>query len=175
MSKPVRVSIGDMELSMSRARAEQLVVSLKSQLDVDATRQPSEPGGGLVLPDGHPLWEQHTGLDGHRDYPEWGADSDLADAEAFYQPVRGKAKVFLDLLIDHPGRLLTVDDLCHLAGGDVFSGPRSIAGAINGLYRSHQASGRRYPFYWWEGRPTRYAMKLSVAELFRRARANLGL
>ena len=47
------------------------------------------------------------------------------------------------------------------------------AATENGLYRSHQASGRRYPFYWWEGRPTRYAMKPSVAVLFRQARANL--
>src|SRR5262249_39497928 len=35
------------------------------------------------------------------------------------------------------------------------------------------ASGRRYPFYWWSSRngsPTTYAMKPSVAALFRQAR-----
>ncbi|NRQ30702.1 hypothetical protein HII36_02470 [Nonomuraea sp. NN258] len=122
-----------------------------------------------MLSDDHPLWEHHTGLDGHRDYPEWDPETDLAAAQAFYQPIKSQAKIFFDLLIDHPGQQLSVDDIRRLTG-DVFSGPRSVAGSISGLYRSHQASGRRYPFYWWEGQPTCYAMKPSVAELFRRAR-----
>lgn len=36
---------------------------------------------------------------------------------------------------------------------------------ISGLHRAHQESVRRYPFYWWFGNPTSYAMKPSVAVL----------
>lgn len=169
----VRLPIGPgMELSLSQARAEELMMTLKSQLEGSST-EASESHSRLVLPDDHPLWEQHSGLDGHRLHPEWDASVDLAIAEAFYRPIGGKAKVFFDLLIDHPGQQLTVNDFCRLTEGDVFFGSRSVAGAINGLNHPRQASGRRYPFYWWEGQPTRYAMKPSVAELFRQARANL--
>lgn len=129
------------------------------------------PGANLTLHDEHPLWEQHSGLDGHNG-PEWNAHGDLQEAEAFYSYVTSKAKVFLDLLIEHPGEQLDVEEICRLSNG-VFTGSRSIAGAINGLLKPHRASGRRYPFYWWGGKPTRYSMKPSVAELFRRARVNL--
>lgn len=175
MQDAVFLTIGNgIELRMSRAQAEALVRGWRRQLDQVASSSVVESGAGLVLPDDHPLWERHSGLDGHRDSPEWDEDAELAAAEAFYQPIKGKAKVFFDLLIDHPGQQLTVDDLCRLADG-VFSGSRSIAGAIYGLYRSHQASGRRYPFYWWEGQPTCYAMKPSVAKLFSQARDGVGL
>ncbi len=124
----------------------------------------------LVLDDEHVMWSQHTGLDGHRVEPEWTA-SDFKQAQAFYAGVGGKAKVFLDLLIDNPGRVLSVDELCVLSRG-VFTGSNSVAGAVSGLYRPHQSSGRRYPFYWWSGNPTRYAMKSSVAILFHQARSS---
>lgn len=123
----------------------------------------------LVLHDEHPRWAEHTGLDEHGVKPEWSA-SDLKQAQAFYERVAGKAKIFLDLLIDHPGRVLTVDELCAISGG-VFSGSHSVAGAVSGLYRSHQSTGCRYPFYWWSGDPTCYAMKPSVATLFHQARS----
>lgn len=42
-------------------------------------------------------------------------------AEAFYERVDGKPKIFLDLLIDHPDRVRTVDELCAISGG-VFNG-----------------------------------------------------
>ncbi|WP_433870480.1 DUF6416 domain-containing protein [Saccharopolyspora sp. CA-218241] len=172
MSEIVRLQIAPgMELSLSQARAEELMATLKHQVEGSAP-EANASHGRIVLPDDHPLWEQHSGLDGHRDHPEWDAGADLAVAEAFYGQVGGKAKVFLDLLIDHPGQQLTVDDLCGLAKGEVFSGKHSVAGAINGLNHPRQASGRRYPFYWWTG--SRYAMKPSVAGLFRQARINLG-
>jgi uncharacterized protein DUF6416 len=155
------------ELHMEDDVAESLLAQLKSTLGGDT------PGGMLVsrdpeavtIRDDHPLWEQHSGLQGHRGR-EWD-QSDTAEAEAFYLATGGKAKIFLDLLIDHPGELLDVERICALRP-DTFSGSRSIAGALNGLYRAHQASGRRYPFYWWAGSPSRYAMKPSVARLFGR-------
>jgi hypothetical protein len=80
----------------------------------------------------------------------------------------------MDLLMDRPGQVLDVDEIVEILP-DVFDGSRSIAGALNGLRLPRAASGRRYPFYWWEGNPSRYAMKPSVAEVFRQARRKLGL
>jgi hypothetical protein len=122
----------------------------------------------LILDDDHPMWAQHTGLEGHRDKPEWTA-SDSERAQVFYDHVKKKAKIFLDLLIDHPGRVLSVDELRELSG-DAFENSRSVAGSARHLHRSYQESGRRYPFYWWKGKPTRYAMKPGVAALFHQAR-----
>jgi hypothetical protein len=172
MSQIVVSLVDGVELRMTAQSARRIQAQLADQLD--GRPKPTEPAEphGLVLSDDHPLWEQHTGLGGHRDHPEWVAESDLAAAQTFYGTVDGKAKVFLDILIDHPGLQLSVDDICARAGG-VFTGSRSIAGAINGLRKSYESSGRRYPFYWWEGRPARYAMKESVAELFQQARSDL--
>lgn len=163
----------DLALVVSPARAAGILTQLRGAgLEDTRDSAPSSQQGRLVLDDSHPMWEQHTGLLGH-DGPEWAFPIDLRHAEAFYRPVTGKARTFIDLLIDHPGALLSVDDICELADG-VFTGPRSVAGSINGLLRPQEASGRRYPFYWWAGNPTRYGMKPSVAALFDQARRNLG-
>ncbi|MDA3645103.1 DUF262 domain-containing protein [Saccharopolyspora indica] len=141
-------------------------------LDTDVPEVVGEPAD-KVLADDDPYWDRHSGRDGHRDHPEWDPGADIAVAEAFYQPVSGKAKVFLDLLIDHPGQLLSVDDLRQMAGDEIFSGAHAVAGAITALAQPQRVSGRRYPYYWWQGEPARYAMKPSVAELFQQARTNL--
>jgi hypothetical protein len=125
-----------------------------------------------VLDDGHPLWDKHSGGSGHEG-PEWTL-ADLAKAEAFYASLQGKAKAFIDLLIDRPGQVLDVDQILEILP-NVFDGSRSVAGALSGLHLAKEASGRRYPFYWWQGNPSRYAMKPSVAEVFRQARWKLGL
>lgn len=125
---------------------------------------------GLFLRDDHPLWSRHSGGTGHSGDPEWDVATDLRRATTFYRPVAGKGKVFLDLLIDHAGYQLDADQIVQLAP-ETFAGSRSIAGSINGLRKAQEASGRRYPFYWWKGDPAQYAMKPSVADLFRRARA----
>lgn len=165
MSESIRVPLGaGVELLLSRGAATDLVRTIQAQLPATP-----EIDGRLVLDDDHPLWEQHTGMDGHRLPPEWDPAADRALAEAFYGRIGGKAQVLVDMLIDHPGHQLTVDDLCALRP-EVFSGSRSVAGSINGLVNAHEASGRRYPFYWWEGRPTRYAMKPGIAQLFRDVR-----
>jgi hypothetical protein len=129
-----------------------------------------EPATRSVLDDEHPSWDRHSGGAGH-DWPEWGT-GDEALAEAFYGSLKGKAKLFLDLLLDSPGIQLDVDDLIAESRG-TFSSSFSVAGAINGLRLPHGASGRRYPFYWWEGTPSRYAVKPSVAALFNGARAKV--
>jgi hypothetical protein len=135
--------------------------------DAPHNRMPDEEFG-----DYHPIWSSHSGGSGHYADPEWRpADADLA--EAFYAQVAGKAKVFLDLLIDHPGRRLSTDRIIELAP-DVFDNDYAIAGSIKGLAKATDASGRRYPFYWWKSRPTSYAMKPEVASTFAAARDRVG-
>jgi hypothetical protein len=122
------------------------------------------------FPDEHSIWTKHSGGDPHRNLPEWSA-GDEERAETYYGLLTSKEKAhaLLDFLIDHPGELLTTDEI-QAALPDVFASSRSIAGSINGMTVLTEQSGRRYPFYWWEGSPSRYGTKPSVAELFRRAR-----
>lgn len=173
MQDTIRLPIsGDVELAIARHRAEELVRRWSEQLGLNPEGTPPQRPLRRLLPDDHPRWDQHSGGEGHGDDPEWDRHSDGARAEAFYQLVNGKARVLLDILIDHPGEPLTVEELCALAEG-TFSGSRSIAGTLYGLHRAHRASGRRYPFYWWAGRPAEYAMKAGVAALFKEARTNV--
>ncbi|MEU7908812.1 DUF6416 domain-containing protein [Actinoplanes sp. NPDC049118] len=95
-------------------------------------------------------------------------------AEAFYAQVAGGAEIIVDLLIDHPGRRLSVAEIS-TSSGNALAGAHAIAGSLQPLERLRVASGRRYPLYWWSAGPgrTRYAVKPSVAELFRQARITL--
>lgn len=128
--------------------------------------------GPEFFDDHHAIWSRHTGGSGHYGKPEWQPDDDET-AEAYYAAVHGKARTFLDLLIDRPGQRLSTDDIRRLAPG-VFGNDHSIAGSVKGLSRSQRASTRRYPFYWWQEHPTRYAMKPGVAAVFERARRRIG-
>lgn len=171
MSDLVNLRIaGEIGLTMPRPHAVELVARWASQLAISSENAVSHDHE-MAYSDEHPVWDHSDGPEGQNG-PEWDLCTDITNAEAFYQHVSGKAKVFLNLLIDNPGRHLDVDKLCELAAG-TFGGSRSIAGALHGLYRAQRASGHRYPFYWWAGNPSRYAMKKSVAELFRIARANV--
>lgn len=145
-----------------------VAVRLLEQLN--AALADADTPSSAVLGDDHPLWDRRSGGAGH-DEPEW-TSTDETLAGAFYDSVGGKAKIFLDLLLDRPGRQLSVDDLIEASGG-VFASSFSIAGAINGLRLPRAVSGRRYPFAWWEGTPSRYAVKPGVAQLFTAARAKV--
>ena len=136
----------------------------RHETDVDDGRE--------VFDDGHVIWRRHTGGSSHSADPEW-QPRDIDAAEAYFAAVRGKARTFLDLLIDRPGERLSTEEIRRLAPG-VFGNAHSIAGSVKGLARPQRECGRRYPFYWWQERPTRYGMKPSVAELFDRARARVG-
>lgn len=164
-----------MSITLTIAPGVQLTVdpstATRLQQDLAALLGEVSPATGGVLPDDHPRWDAHSGGSGH-DGTEWGPE-DAALAEAFYAAVRGKAKIFFDTLLDRPGHELTVDDIVEVSGGQLTSA-FSVAGAINGLRLPHKGSGRRYPFSWWAGTPTSYAVKPSVAALFNAARAKAG-
>ncbi len=147
--------------------------SVAEQLDA-AGFSPAAADGrvGELFGDDHQIWSAHSGGSGHYSEPEWNTD-DGELAEAYYAQVRGKAKVFLDLLIDHPGRQLSTVQIRRLTPG-VFDSDYAIAGSIKGLAKATTASGRRYPFYWWKARPTSYAMKPGVAAVFAAARDRVG-
>jgi len=150
------------------ALASQLDASgFHAHLDLTSTSPDREKFG-----EDHVIWGRHTGGSGHYAQPEWRLGDDEV-AEAYYAAVHGKAKVFFDLLIERPGQRLSTDDIRRLAPG-VFGNDHAIAGSVKGLSKPQRACGRRYPFYWWQDRPTRYSMKPSVAELFAGARARLG-
>src|SRR5437868_3732018 len=111
---------------------EQVAEALRRQLGAGAVKpgatggrqEPGPTAPAEVLADEHPLWKRHTGLEGHRG-EEWRWPEDAARAETFYATIGGKAKVFLDLLIDRPGQLVDVEDICALRPA-AFSGSRSI-------------------------------------------------
>lgn len=132
----------------------------------------TDGGVGELFGDDHQVWASHSGGAGHHSEPEWDA-GDAERAETYYAQVRGKAKIFLDLLIDHPGRRLSTDQIRRLTP-NVFDSDYAIAGSIKGLANATSASGRRYPFYWWKDRPTSYAMKPGVAAVFAAARERIG-
>lgn len=148
----------------ARVKGSPPTVSLEVTGD-DATHEDSAAGPWR---DDNPRWQQHTGGSGHEG-AEWDPNDDLIRAQAFYSSVKGRARVILDLLIDHPGRPLSVTDIRAMTG-EFFADSSAVAGSLAALSQPRQASERRYPFYWWRGQPTQYAMKPGVAELFRRAR-----
>lgn len=133
----------------------------------DTGMPPPAPPAPVVLSEDHPMWDQASGGSTHHGTP-WEAGDTLA-AQTFLLQATERAKVFLDLLIDHPGRQFTVDEICENSNG-AYTGARSLAGALAGLAKAQRASGRRYPFTWWEGTPSRYAMRPAVAQLLCQAR-----
>jgi hypothetical protein len=173
MSSPILLALSpSITVQLTPSAAVDLLQQLQAALE-EGVAAPADKSGRMIqaLDDDHPLWNRHSGGSGHEGI-EWTLD-DVTEAEAFYASVKGKAKDFMDVLIDRPGQPLDVDEIVKICP-KVFQGSRSIAGALNGLRLAKEASGRRYPFYWWEGNPSRYAMKPSVAEVFRQARRNLG-
>ena len=129
-----------------------------------------------VLEDSDPRWEETSG-GGRRGYTEWG-EQDGPRAAAFYAAVPDITRLLLDLMMDRPGRLLDADWLADQVSDRQpdetdETRRRRVSGSLSGIHRPFIESGRRYPFYWWKGtrgNPSTYAMKASVAALFRTAR-----
>ena len=141
---------------------------------LDAVRTPvAVPVEGVVLDDDHVMWDHASG--GSRNLPgrAW-TMGDLAEAAITLDAVAGKkAGVFFDLLLDHPGRLYTSDEII-AAAPETFASAYAVAGSLNGFRKHVERAGRVYPFHWWEGdahgTPTRYAIRPSVAAVFNAAR-----
>ena len=133
-----------------------------------------------TLRDDDPLWEVHSGGDGHRGL-EWGPGDSRRAAE-FYRSLVGNARLIFDLLMDHPGQQVDSDWLAAqilgpARGGAGESARQVVAGSLRVTGELAAASGRRLPFYWWQGRDgsaSWYAMKPMVAALFREARQQSG-
>ena len=132
----------------------------------------------MTLDDDDPLWDQHSGGEGHSGV-EWG-DGDSALAETFYAALPASTRLVFDLLMDRPGERLSSDWIAaqlSQRSGDRTRTParRSVAATLRPVAQPHARSGRRLPFYWWrhEGEASWYAMKPAVARLFRLARLNV--
>ena len=159
-------------LKLSRSEVDRLVESLRTGGFVPPVTVVGH-SSDRMLPEDSPLWDRHDGGDAnHSNPPEWDDRSDLELAVTTYRRLRNKVLVFTDLLIDHPGQLLSIDEIC-AAAPTAFQSDRSIAGSLNGFRKPCRDADRRFPFYWWEHRPTDYAMKPSVARLFAAARAEV--
>ncbi|WP_431783604.1 DUF6416 domain-containing protein [Streptomyces chumphonensis] len=159
---------GRLGLSPAQAWAvlEQLENGLEERRDVDAP--PNRPFPlHRWLDDDDPTWDRHSG--GGRDVGEWDVSKDLERAATLYASTPANVRYFLDFLADRPGRLLDADEIWERSEGR-FTGRSSLSGALSGIAEPYRASHRNYPFYWWKGEPSQYAMKPSVAELFRTAR-----
>jgi len=130
----------------------------------------------MALKDDDPLWEQHSGSDGHRG-PEWGP-SDLRRDAVFYRSLAGNARLIFDLLMDHPGQQVDSDRLAAqisapARGQSAETARQGVAGSLSATGELAASAGRRLPFYWWKSRngsASWYAMKPMVAALFREAR-----
>jgi Family of unknown function (DUF6416)/Domain of unknown function (DUF3883) len=125
--------------------------------------------------DGDPVWDQHSGGEGHSGR-EW-RDGDGPLAEAFYAALPDSAKFVFDLMMNRPGEQVTSDwiagQLSRYYDGEARRpGRQSVSAILSSVSQPHRRSGRRLPFYWWRqhGGATLYAMKPGVARLFREAR-----
>lgn len=165
MDERIEVRVGGIGLLLGRADAASVAAQLA---EAGITAAGSPPDQALIIGDDHPMWSLHSGGPRH-DAPDWGpGDERLAEAQYRLPPLTAK---FHHALMNHPGELLSVEDLERLTDG-ALSSSRVIAGALAGYVQWCERLDRRFPFYWWEGhdgQSTRYAMQPRVADLFRAA------
>lgn len=125
----------------------------------------------MILEDDHPKWSRESG--GHEG-PEWvPGDKDLA---ATQDQLPANTYLIHQVLVDHPGQMLSVPELIELTGGR-FRNAQAVAAVFGGYSAWCKQHDRILPFSWWKGRngePTRYAMKPKVAALFGEARTPSG-
>ena len=156
-------------ITVDETTAASLATQLAAAGFAPTTSPPTTPT--FVLAEDDPRWTSHSGGSAH-EAPEW-TESDLERAAVFYGSLPTRARIFLNLLVDHPGEQLTSKQICALSNG-VFTTDHQIAGSIKGLWKPAALAERRYPFTWWQDRPTRYAVRPSVAALFAEARSRVG-
>lgn len=167
MSEEITIRVGGVGLLLTRADAAAVAAQLA---DAGIAAEVGTSAQTMIIGDDHPMWSLHSGGSRH-DAPDWGPDDEqLAEAQYRLPPHTAK---FHRVLVDHPGQLLSVEDLARVSKGEL-SSSRVIAGALAGYVQWCERLNRRFPFYWWEGRDgesTKYAMQPRVAALFRAATA----
>lgn len=148
-----------------------LRVSLSVSLaEMVAAALPGEPAPGalgpLVLPEDHAMWDHHSGGDRHNGDP-WELPKAIDDARSTRRYLPTKASAVFELLLSEPGRLFTSEEIVNAVGS--LKSAAAVAGSLNGFVKPKKENGRPVPFYWWEGadgKPTRYAVRPSVAKVF---------
>lgn len=123
---------------------------------------------GLFLPDHDPRWREHTGGAAH-DGPEW-SPAHVPEAQkllaALDERGRSATRTFLLTLADKPG-VLHSNDWFVARFPELFpSGRRSVSSCLRPLTALHEDIGLSFPFRWWKGSPSLYAMKRSAATAF---------
>lgn len=123
------------------------------------------------IPADSPHWDNHSGGSGHTDRPEWGPH-DTREAAALYGKTPATARAILDTLIDNPGRAMDhteIADQVAAQTGITLTGPHSVSTQLKHLGAA-DGDDRAYPFKWWKGEPSTFAMRPHVAALFSYAR-----
>jgi Family of unknown function (DUF6416) len=163
MDEEIVIKLGGLSLTMSHADAASVAAQLARAGVVAAG---DVPGAVMIISDDHPMWQLHSGGERHEG-PDWRpGDESLAATQSQLPRVTA---MFHKALVDHPGQLMSVEDLAAGTGG-ALSSARVISGALAGYVNWCEKLDRRFPFYWWEGRnreSTKYAMQPRVAALFR--------
>jgi hypothetical protein len=161
----ITINIGQVSITMSPADAASAAAQIASGLEAYPTGQERF----RRIKDNDEMWAHHDGGSRHRE-PDWTADDmPLARTQDRLPPLTA---IFHAALVDHPGQILSVEDLAAVTDGKL-ANSRVIAGAISGYVKWCERLDRRFPFYWWEGRNGRsaeYAMQQRVADLFQAAR-----
>jgi len=178
----VGIRIGELRMLLPWAVAADVAAQLaqagighgdQAQVQPNGPAEITTPNVGRRIADDDPMWSICSG--GPRyDGPEWRL-GDEPLARTLQDRLTRYTIAFHRTLVDHPGRLLSVEDLGTLTEDTDthLYNNRVIAGAVAGYAYWCESIDRRFPFCWWEGRngsSARYAMKTSVAELFRVAR-----
>lgn len=155
----VVITAGGVQIALSEAVSQKIAAVL-----------PKDKSGGapspLVLSEDHPMWDHHSGGDRHHGHP-WVSPEALEDARVTRRHLPEKASAFFELLLSEPGRLFTSEEIVAAIGS--LKSAAAVAGSLNGFVKPCRETGRPFPFYWWEGadgKPTRYAVRPSVAAVF---------
>ena len=81
----------------------------------------------MKLKDDDPMWEQHSGGDGHSG-PEWGS-GDVSRAADFYRSLTDNARLVFDPLMERPGEQVNSDRIAaQIRGRDRGREPRARPG-----------------------------------------------
>ncbi|MEO1060841.1 MAG: DUF6416 domain-containing protein [Actinomycetota bacterium] len=141
-------------LEASCARTERAIGPERAPVDPDVVAQQA-------------LWDDDT-------VAEW-LETPAEGYEALYRAAleRPPVRAFLDVLIDHPGRRMSGEDICLAADSDVLRSANDLSGALNGMRATVRTTGRSAPFRSWPGRPIRHGIHPTVAMGFVAARRRL--